>query len=66
MVKPVLVLLFEHQEWHELVVIDVSDPAGRVANRDVSQAFVELGMGGLDDSEGIRGDIFERIVPNVH
>ncbi len=31
----------------------LGDLAGRVANRDVSQVFVELGMGGLDDGEGI-------------
>jgi len=60
------VLLFEHQKWHEWMVIDVGDPAGRVADRDVSQVFVELGMGSLDDSEGMRGDIFERIVPVMH
>ena len=55
MVQPILMFLFEHQEWYEWMVADVGDPAGWVANRDINQVFVEFSMGGLDDGKGLGG-----------
>ena len=48
------------------MVIDAGDPSSRETNRDISQAFVKFGMGGLDDGESIGRGIFEPIVLVAH
>lgn len=66
MIEPVLILFRKLDQRDKLMIVHIGDSPVWIPDRDVCQVFMKIGMGGLDDGEGVGGDILERIVPIMH